>query len=99
MMRWTGRVRLVVTLAGLGCALAVPAAAQAATVSVNGDTLVIQGGPEANNIVINGGGNDSYAISDTAGITAGAGCTPPDSGGTACGTASTTKINVDLGDG
>jgi hypothetical protein len=81
-------------------------AAHAATVGVSGDTLVVVGGPEANDIVVNGDSTTTYEVSDAAGITPGAGCTaaqPADGGHdrpwTKCGDSSTTKIGVQLGDG
>jgi hypothetical protein len=106
MARQTRGSRLIVAAAAvLGCAFAAPAA-HAASVGVSGDTLVVVGGPEANDVVINGDSTTTYEVSDAAGINPGAGCTtaqPADGSHprpwAQCGSSSTTKVGVDLGDG
>src|SRR5581483_4052311 len=87
-----------------GIAAVAPAAASAVTTgSVSGNTLTITSGPEDNTIQFNGGGNTGgLYLTDTAGISAGAGCTADPNNptqGMTCGDTGTTVIVANLGDG
>ena len=105
-MRWKGRLlraaSLIVLLSGL--AGAVPAVASAVTTgSVSGDTLTLTSGPENNSVQLSGAFADSaFKVSDTAGVSEGAGCTPDDTTPATtmwCGDSTTNVIDADLGDG
>jgi Ca2+-binding RTX toxin-like protein len=93
----------LVTLGVMVFALvAVPAGAQAVTVSVSENTLTATGGPEANGLAIE---EHSYfqqrpiTVTDGAGVTAGAGCDQGDANTATCGDENTSKLVANLGDG
>ena len=79
-------------------ALALPASAAASAASSNGSTVTIAGGPENSDIVI-GTGLFMNGIRDSAGITAGAGCSQSDAVTVACLNLSNLRIDADLGAG
>jgi hypothetical protein len=94
------RVALILAALALGAAAA-PVAAQASEASKSGNVITITGGPEANDITVTSECCYYTArIADTAGITAGAGCTQSTSTLVDCGsTRPNPDVVVTLGDG
>lgn len=80
--------------------LALPAAAEAVTASVSGHALSLVGGPENNDVGIGVAGEPhSVYVTDTAGVTAGAGCDAESTTSAFCGDSNTTALGADLGEG
>lgn len=86
------------TMLLVAIALLLPASAVASTASSDGSTVTIVGGPESSDIVI-GTGLFMNGIRDSAGITAGAGCSQSDPVTVACPNLGNLRIDADLGPG
>lgn len=86
-------------LAAASVAALWPAVAHASTASISGGVLQIAGGPESSNISFGGNSFLQRYIVDTAGITAGPGCTQMDATKVECDNALYTQIVAQLGGG
>src|SRR3954452_19930815 len=91
---------VVTTLAGALFWVGV-SGASAATVVVDGNTVAVRGGDEANTIEVGRDGAGRALVSDSAGLTLGAGCavSGSDANTAQCGDSSTTVVAAALGGG
>ena len=90
----------VIVALAIAAGAALPATAGAVTVSVTGNTLSIIGGPENNDVGVHDNFNPGQVVvSDTTGVTPGAGCVTVDANNANCGGPSLTSVAADLGDG
>ena len=94
------RLGVAAAISILFALLALPAGAGAVTASVSGERLMLSGGPEDNDVKIRIAGEPhSVSVTDTAGVTAGAGCDAESPTSALCGDSSTTALVAGLGDG
>jgi Ca2+-binding RTX toxin-like protein len=95
------RFRNTVSAAVIGVLVLVllPAAAAGSTASVSGGTLSIQGGAENSHLTFGGNADLQEYIVDTAGLTAGAGCSQLEPTEVDCPTDMYTQIAIDAGPG
>jgi hemolysin type calcium-binding protein len=94
--------QLMLTIGAVGFALAaMPAGASAVSVSATGSTVNIVGGPEANHVGVEERPGDPRPlyVTDTAGVSAGAGCNALSPTEAECGDPSTSNAMSNLGDG
>ncbi len=94
-------LRPIFLLALTGILLAsVSSRAQASTVSIAGSDIQVVAAPgETNVVTLSNGNGNSYVVTDTAGATAGAGCTAQTATSVSCNPNALERIRVTLGDG